>query len=160
MAVFGSFGMDAGIAFLLGLLGGLAAELIVHKGGIEIPHAGDDENEKYLLNAGFVSNLILGAVAALAFFFVLDTSDPYKFVGATIGAGVGGSAVLIAVKEKLIGTIAQNNADNTVKEAVSNLKIIQAQNQAPGTMVAGTKSADIDTMISNLEKRSSKAQKP
>ncbi len=164
MAVFGSFGMDAGIAFLLGLLGGLAAELIVHKGGIEIPHSSDED--KYLVSAGFVSNLLLGAVAALAYFFVLDASDPYRFVGATIGAGVGGSALLIAVKEKIIGGLAQNNVDNTVKEATADLKLIQAklnstpQNQAPGTLDAGSTTADIDAMISNLEKRSTKTKKP
>lgn len=165
MAVFGSFGTDAGIAFALGLLGGLAAELIVHKGGIEIPHLSD---EKYLVSTGFISNILLGAVAALAYFFVLDATDPYRFVGATVGAGVGGSAILIAVKEKLIGGLAQKdleNAKDTMQQNANTLEALKtksgasSQSQVAGTLDAGVAATSIDIVINNLREKASKIEK-
>jgi hypothetical protein len=163
MVVFNNFVTDAGIAFALGLLGGLAAELIVHKGGIEMPHTGD---EKHLISAGFLSNLLLGAVAALAYFFILgDISDPYKFVGAAVGAGVGGSSLLIAVKEKIVGGISQNNlesAGETMEQTASGLERLKSrlgmEPQQKKVLGAEVESAapELDSIIDSLRKRASK----
>jgi len=121
-AVFGSFPTDFAIAFILGVLGGIAAELITNKGNIEKPHPSD---KKFLFDMGIASNIILGAIAALAYLFVLETADPYKFVGAMIGAGVGGSAILTAIKQKLISTITEeqlDNQQNLVENAANNVE--------------------------------------
>jgi len=113
MALFGSFSYDVIIAFALGVLGGFAAELITNKGDIEFPHP----TKKNYFDAGFLANLFLGGMAALAYFFVIDPTDTYKFVGATIGAGVGGSAILTAIKEKISGTITQEIAEEQTEQA-------------------------------------------
>jgi hypothetical protein len=98
MAVFGSIGLDLLAALVFGLIGGIAAELVDNAGKVSLPHSNTDS----MFSMGFIGKMIIGAVAALAFFFVLDTTDPFRFVGATVGAGFGGSAILVAVKEKLI----------------------------------------------------------
>ena len=163
MAVFNNFITDAIIATVLGLIGGIAAELIVHKGSIEMPHKGD---EQHLISAGFLSNLLLGAVAALAYFFILgEISNPYQFVGAMIGAGVGGSSMLIAVKEKIIGGISQNNLENagdTLEQTADELERVKSRlsmdAQKKKTLGAEAESTapELDSMINSLRKKASK----
>lgn len=135
MALFGDFLYDFLIALFLGVLGGLAAELITNKGKIEFPHrpkedeearngdSEDNNDEKHFFDLGVLSNLFLGGMAALAYFFVLDVTDPYKFVGATIAAGVGGSSVLAAIKQKLTA----DEAKGDLEEAANDLEIIDKQ---------------------------------
>jgi hypothetical protein len=137
MALFGDFLGDFLVALFLGVLGGLAAELITNKGKIEFPHRpkenegvtdgdGDENNDDdktHFFDLGVLSNLFLGGMAALAYFFVLDTTDPYKFVGATVAAGVGGSSVLAAIKQKLTA----DDAKGDLEEAANDLEIIEEQ---------------------------------
>lgn len=122
-ALFGSLLVDVLAAFFLGLLGGLGAELIGNKGNLEIPHKG----EEHFLDTGFLANLLVGGIAALAIFYILDTAnpDPVKFIGISVTAGVGGTSLLTAITEKLSGTIKQGVAETqskNAKEAVDKLK--------------------------------------
>ena len=150
MALFGMFSFDVIIAFALGVLGGFAAELITNKGDIEIPHP----TKQNYFDTGFLGNVFLGGVAALAYFFVLDTSDPYKFVGATVGAGVGGSAILTAIKEKISGTITKQIAEEQTEqaeEAKNDLEsIVDTLNQLKSRM-GTTKTATPVDVVSTLE---------
>jgi len=122
-ALFGSLQVDVLAAFFLGLLGGLGAELIGNKGNLEIPHKG----EEHFLDTGFFANLLVGGIAALAIFYILDTAnpDPVKFIGISVTAGVGGTSLLTAITEKLSSTIKQGVAETqskNAKEAVDKLK--------------------------------------
>lgn len=164
MALFGSFEYDILIAFILGLLGGFAAELIANKGDIEFPHP----SKTHYLDAGFVANMFLGGIAALAYFFVFETTDSYKFVGATIGAGVGGSAILTAIKEKISGAITQEIAEGQneqAEEAAADLEEVskeldQLKTRASaigvGTRGAGVTPIQIEVEIESLKNRAEK----
>ncbi|PVX24601.1 MAG: hypothetical protein CW691_07150 [Candidatus Bathyarchaeum sp.] len=159
MALFGSFSYDVIVAFLLGTLGGFAAELITNKGDIEFPHP----TKTNYFDIGFLANIFLGGIAALAYFFVLDTTDAYKFVGAMIGAGVGGSAILTAIKEKISGTITQQIAEEQTEqaeEAKNDLETIADALDKLKTRIGVTKSATsidvenaIETLKNNAEKK-------
>ena len=87
--VFGSIPVDVLVAFFFGMLGGLASELIDLKGDIEKPHFEKDGDKANNFNLGVFSKIIVGGIAAVAFFFVADRTDALKFVGATVAAGFG-----------------------------------------------------------------------
>lgn len=79
------------------------------------------------LTPGFLANLLVGGIAALAIFYILDTAnpDPVKFIGISVTAGVGGTSLLTAITEKLSSTIKQGVAETqskNAKEAVDKLK--------------------------------------
>lgn len=107
MVVFGNIFFDICLAAFFGAIGGLAAELIDNKGSIEKYH--DIDVPKHMVDVGVFSNVIIGAIAALVLFYLMSVADPYKFVGSSILAGVGGSAFLIAIKEKLIAEAAKKD---------------------------------------------------
>ncbi|MCW4015229.1 MAG: DUF4257 domain-containing protein [Candidatus Bathyarchaeota archaeon] len=165
MALFGSISYDVLVAFALGALGGFAAELITNKGNIEFPHT----TKKNYFDAGFLANIFLGGIAALSYFFVLDTTDAYKFVGAMIGAGVGGSAILTAIKEKISGSITQEIAEKQTEqaeEAKNDLENIAKELDQLKTKMGITKAAAqvdvvgaIDTLKNNAEKRAAAIQR-
>ncbi|MFX1263020.1 MAG: hypothetical protein ACFFAZ_13100 [Promethearchaeota archaeon] len=111
--LFGSILYDVVVAFFFGFLGGLGAELADKKGSIELPH----KLPRNLLDLGVFSNLIVGGIAAWALFFLLETTDPARFIGASVAAGVGGSATLIAIKEKMLGVIKQREAEIQTRNA-------------------------------------------
>ena len=126
--VFGSLLFDVSAAFFFGLLGGFGAELIGNKGNFEMPH----REEKHFVDAGFLANLLVGGIASLAIFYILDTvnPDPVKFVGISVTAGVGGTSLLTAITEKLSGTIKEvvaNTQSENAKDAVSKLKEIASK---------------------------------
>ena len=157
-AVFGNFAVDFLFAAVLGVIGGVAAELITNKGNIEKPHPTD---KSFIFDIGIWSNITLGAVAALGYLFVLETSDPYKFVGAMIGAGVGGSAILTAIKQKLVGSITQEQLEtqqNIVENAVNNVEEVNQQLDSLQVNIAsigqGKKvSYESAAVFSNLKKK-------
>ncbi|MFZ7138302.1 MAG: DUF4257 domain-containing protein [archaeon] len=158
MALFGSFSLDIIVAFVLGVLGGFAAELITNKGDIEIPHP----TKENFFDAGCLANIFLGGTAALAYFFALDTSDPYKFVGATVGAGVGGSAILTAIKEKISGTIAKEIAEEQTEqaqEAQQDLENIATSLNQLKTRMGPTKAAGPVDITGTIETLQTNAQK-
>lgn len=100
--VFGNIFYDFIIAFLLGAFGGFIAELIENKGTLKsITKPVPTENT---WNLGFWSNVLIGGAAAFVIFFIMSETDPYKFVGSAVLAGVGGSAVLISIKEQFIAS--------------------------------------------------------
>jgi uncharacterized membrane protein YeaQ/YmgE (transglycosylase-associated protein family) len=155
-AVFDSFLNDFVIAFILGVLGGVAAELIANNGNIEFPHLPADKIN--LFDMGIASNILLGGIAALAYLFVLETTDPYKFVGAMIGAGVGGSAILTAIKEKLNSTITQGNADTQnalVESAANNIEGVRQELEDLQAQLNTTKVQDLEGFKKKLAKLNS-----
>lgn len=131
MAVFGSLPVDIVVAFFFGLVGGVAAELIDNKGSVGIPfvEVDDQEKPKNKVNLGRFSKMIVGGVAALAFFFLADTADPLKFVGATVAAGFGGSATLVAVKEKIFGAKKEGLEDKLSGQARQAIDLVKDMNR-------------------------------
>ncbi len=137
MAVFGSLWIDIPLAFIFGALGGIAAELVDLNGDISIPHKESDNTKKFNYSLGLLSKVIVGGIAALALFFIVDTTDAFKFVGATVVAGFGGSATLVAAKEKLLGNTTKNlaeaqandaqKASETISKLATNLEQLQQQ---------------------------------
>jgi hypothetical protein len=102
-AVFGSIFVDFIFAFVLGAFGGFVAELIENKGNLR--SATKLSSPEHTWNLGLWSNVVIGGAAAFVMFFVMSETDPYKFVGSAVLAGVGGSALLIAVKEQFIASV-------------------------------------------------------
>jgi hypothetical protein len=82
------------IAFVAGMLGGLAHRLAA------------DKNDKTPL----LWYLVLGGASAVAALFVISRDDPYKFVGACVVAGFAGKAVLSALQARLEASIAKAEA--------------------------------------------------
>lgn len=101
--VFGNVALDLLIAFILGAFGGFVAELIENKGNLRSITKLTSPERTW--NLGLWSNVIIGGAAALVIFFMIGETDAYKFVGSAVLAGVGGSAVLVAVKEQFIASL-------------------------------------------------------
>jgi hypothetical protein len=136
-ALFGSLLFDVLAAFFFGLLGGLGAELIGNKGNFEIPH----KEEEHFIDTGFLANLLVGGIASLAIFYILDTAnpDPVKFIGISVTAGVGGTSLLTALTEKLSGTIKEgiaNTQSKNARDAVNKLKEVASKLKQPSMMKA------------------------
>jgi len=151
--LFGSILNDLVIAFFFGVIGGLGAELVDKKGSIEAPH----RVPGHLYDAGVFSNLVVGGIAAWALFFLLETTDPGRFVGASVVAGVGGSATLIAIKEKMLGALKQREAEiqtrnaeeagEKIVEIVDNLK----ENLQRTSGVKGILPGEIDALLTDAK---------
>ena len=153
MAVFGSLLIDTVVAFFFGLVGGVAAELIDNKGSIGIPFIEVDEQKKpkNRVNLGLFSKMIVGGVAALAFFFLADTADPLKFVGATVAAGFGGSATLVAVKEKILGAKREGLEDVQSNQARQAIRLVEKMNSRLPQALADRDGLEIKGEAESLE---------
>jgi hypothetical protein len=145
--LFGSLLADVLAAFFFGLLGGLGTELIGNKGSFEMPHKGEED----LIDAGFLSNLLVGGIASLAIFYILDTvnPDPVKFVGISVTAGVGGTSLLTAITESLSSTINKGVADTqskNAKDAIAKLREFAGKLSQP----SGAEALIADDTLINL----------
>ena len=154
MPVFELIQYDIIAAAICGLIGGIAAELIDNKGSLGIfGYEKDDKGantNKY--NLGFIAKMIIGAAAALAFLFLIDTSDPLKFVGAAVAAGFGGSVTLVAVREKILG----GQKDSLMQQQTDNARQLGTEHKAqvdstatrmnpPGTI------DNVDTVLKSVD---------
>ena len=150
--LFGNIMYDVAVAFFFGVLGGLGAELVDKKGSIEIPH----KLPKNLFDLGFFSNLVIGGIAAWALFFLLETTDPARFIGASVAAGVGGSATLIAIKEKMLGAIKQREAElqtrNAEEASEKLLEVVDKVKQNISTTgVKGIMTNELDDLLEDAQ---------
>ena len=147
MALFGTMLNDVVLAFIFGVIGGLGAELINNKGSIAVPH----KVPEHLYNAGVFSNLVIGGIAAWALFFLLETSDPARFIGTCVVAGVGGSGSLIAMKEKMLGAIRQKEAEKQSDKAhEAGKKLLNLAETLKGTRLKTlelAKSSEINVLL-------------
>lgn len=89
---FGSFEADLLWAVLFGALGGLGFGLLQEK-GLEMPHLNSDGGARFI-DLGFISYIIVGALAALITYGIGQPKLPLQLMVATLPAGVGGTAVL------------------------------------------------------------------
>lgn len=92
--LFGSLGADLALAAALGAAGGLGLAVVQDR-SLEWPArqaARGDQPARVVL--GFISDLIVGAVAALVTYGVNPPSDAARFVSTLIVAGIGGTAIL------------------------------------------------------------------
>ncbi len=101
--VFGNVFLDIILAIIFGAFGGFVAELIENKGNLKSITKPTPPDTTY--NLGLWSNVIIGSAAALVIFFIMAETDVYKFVGSAVLAGVGGSALLVAIKEQYISSL-------------------------------------------------------
>ena len=92
--LFGSLGVDLALAAALGAAGGLGLA-VVQERSLEWPARQAARGEQPARVAlGFISDLIVGAVAALVTYGVNPPSDAARFVSTLIVAGIGGTAIL------------------------------------------------------------------
>jgi hypothetical protein len=104
--------MDLFAALLFGFFGGLVSEVIENKGNVELPHRGSNN----LFDLGLLANMIIGGGAAWALFYIINLTNPIKFVGATVAAGFSGTSILNAIKETILGAITQREAEDLADE--------------------------------------------
>lgn len=117
------------LSVLWGAMGGLVYELILLKGGIELPHLPDASElpeeglphatARYLLDLGILSRLLIGAAAALAIFWVLPTRTGTALIATSLIAGSAGTAVFRSLQDRLVAAIQTAKID-TVNKAMTN----------------------------------------
>ena len=90
--VFGGLWWDILYAALIGLAGGLAFGLLQDK-GLALPHKTVDGGVTFL-NFGFLSDMVVGALAAIVTYGVSQPSTQLALVLAALTAGIGGRVIL------------------------------------------------------------------
>src|SRR5689334_5600093 len=86
------------LAIVLGAVGGFALDL-VQDGGLQWPSAGEQDVAQLSVKAkvlalGSMSNIIIGAIAALITYALNPPTAILPFIVLTLTSGIGGSAIL------------------------------------------------------------------
>jgi hypothetical protein len=125
-----------------GALGGIAFELMVLQGNIEMPHkyTSQETEEKfpyaisrYLYDLGFVARIIIGALAAVAAWVVLSPQTAFSLLATAIVAGSAGTSILRSLQDRLLAAIAVKEAAETKAKAVQqNSKVEEAMKAYSG----------------------------
>jgi hypothetical protein len=92
------------LIILAGSIGGFAHALYFHDNKIIYPRKGNDEQNNWF-SLGFISDILLGAIAGLAGALPLKNDDPLQFIYVALISGFGGGAFLKSVQGKI-------NSDN------------------------------------------------
>jgi hypothetical protein len=90
--VFTTLWKDLVIAALLGAMGGFGLGLLQEK-GIEMPHWYKETGVSFV-DFGFISDVIIGAMAAVITYALNPPAGLLNLLAVTIAAGIGGSAIL------------------------------------------------------------------
>ncbi|MFN0250944.1 MAG: hypothetical protein ACKV2T_28985 [Kofleriaceae bacterium] len=105
-----------------------------------------------------ISAMFLGAVAAIAAGYFLDSSSAYKFIAACILAGYAAPAVLDGLAARLKIDVAKHKADRATevsKKAVEVAKtaVVVADNAIEGNEATGKQpsTAELSTQVASLE---------
>jgi hypothetical protein len=97
------------LIILAGSIGGLAHALYFHDNKIIYPRKGNDGKNTWF-SLGFISDILLGAIAGLAGALPLKSNDPLEFLYVALISGFGGGAFLKSVQGK-INSDNDNNSD-------------------------------------------------
>jgi hypothetical protein len=104
--VFASLWIDLGVAAVLGAIGGLGLGLL-QENGLEMPHWYTEKTEVMFADLGFLSDVLVGALAAIIIYSLNPPTLILQLLPTAIGAGIGGSGIL---KGYINGTAARGNA--------------------------------------------------
>jgi uncharacterized membrane protein YeaQ/YmgE (transglycosylase-associated protein family) len=97
-------------SIVVGMLGGVANSLLVEEGFV-LPHLVRLEN-RTVWKPGFLSNIILGGIAALAT-YALGASElkPLGQLGIALISGVGGGNILVSLMQKQETALLKSRVD-------------------------------------------------
>jgi hypothetical protein len=85
---------------LMGIIGGLANSLLIED-GFALPLVVVDKQNRRVWRPGFISNVLLGAIAALATFLLgAYKLELFNQLGIALVSGVGGGNVLASLMQK------------------------------------------------------------
>src|SRR5579862_2745047 len=139
--VLASLAVDFGMASLFGLLGGFALGLLQDK-GLELPHLNKATGVTFL-DAGFLADLLVGAVAGAITYAMNPPTDKLKLFSATLTAGIGGSGIL---KGYIKGTAAREQANQAAMYKA-------AATDAAGGANINARLAELDVRDAQLSRR-------
>jgi hypothetical protein len=122
------------VALVAGALGGIVYELLLLKGDVELPHRpalgetpeGFRGTNIVLYNLGIAAPVIIGALAALATFFVLSPASAFALLAQSVIAGSAGTSVFRTLQMRLDAALAQKDAADTRATAGKARKKLQA----------------------------------
>jgi hypothetical protein len=97
------------LIILAGSIGGFAHALYFHDNKIIYPQKGTDKKYTWF-SLGFISDILLGAIAGLAGALPLKSNDPLEFLYVALISGFGGGAFLKSVQGKM-SSGSDNNSD-------------------------------------------------
>lgn len=109
-----------------GAVGGVAYELLILQGNLELPHklAEEEVTEKYpyaivknLYDLGIWARVIIGALAAVAALLVLSPSTTFGLLATAVVAGSAGTSVFRSIQDRLLAAMAQKDAADTRAKA-------------------------------------------
>ncbi|MEP0912596.1 hypothetical protein NDI45_16930 [Leptolyngbya sp. GB1-A1] len=136
---YNQFWIVLGITIGAGILGGFVAELINLNGNIELPHrpsndewalrAADtgtrDAQPKDLYDLGILARLGVGGLAAPAAIVFLNPASIFALFGMSVVAGSAGTAIFIALQERIRTVIAEQRNAVSVAVAEREKEIVQ-----------------------------------
>jgi hypothetical protein len=86
--------------FLIGMLGGVANSLLVEEGFV-LPQLRNEEKKGKIFRPGFIGNMVLGGIAALATYLLgASRLEFLSQLGIALVSGVGGGNVLTSLMQK------------------------------------------------------------
>lgn len=97
------------LAIVIGAIGGFALDL-VQDGGLRGPSFGPRDST-WFLSLGFLSNMCIGALAAVITYSLNPPAELLPFIALTATAGVGGSAILKSYVNGQVAAQATANAE-------------------------------------------------
>ncbi len=87
-------------SILMGAVGGVANSLLLED-GFALPFVAVKEKDQRVWKLGFVSNILLGAIAALATYLLgAYKLEPLNQLGIALVSGIGGGNVLVSFMQK------------------------------------------------------------
>jgi hypothetical protein len=119
----GAFWLALVATLIAGTAGGVVYELLILQGNIELPHKPTEEEVPkgvvgdYLKDLGIWARIIIGALAAVAAWFVITPSNTFQLVAMAVIAGSAGTSIFRSMQDRMIATLAQKDAANVKEKA-------------------------------------------
>lgn len=107
------------VTLITGAIGGIAYELVILQGNVELPHKPTEKEttEKFpyadvthMFDLGIFARIIVGALAALASLLFLHPSTTFDLLATALVAGSAGTSIFRSIQDRLLASIAQNDA--------------------------------------------------
>jgi len=101
--------------FICAILGGLASSFF-NNNKIAIMWGWEDGDKKTRYRVGFLADITVGIVAAIAVLWTMTPQTIFQFLGIGAIAGYGGSSILQALVNKLAAESSERDKDKIEKE--------------------------------------------
>jgi hypothetical protein len=125
------------VTLVAGGVGGVAYELLILQGNLELPHRATPEEVreaypyaivKNLVDLGVWARVVIGALAAVAALLVLAPDNMFGILSTAVVAGSAGTAVFRSLQERLSAALALKEAADTREIALrQNAKVEEIQ---------------------------------